>query len=108
MTGLWEMSQAAKVGLEINEAAIPILPETAALCAQFNLDPLGVIASGALLIACPATETNAILGALEAAGISASLLGQAIEKERGCMLLGTDGWRPLPTYARDEITRLFE
>jgi hydrogenase expression/formation protein HypE len=107
-TGLWEMSQAANVGLEINQAAIPILPETADLCAQFNLDPLGVIASGALLIACPATETSAILGALEAAGILASLVGQAVEKERGCVLLQADGERPLPTFARDEIAGLFE
>ncbi len=107
-TGLWEMSQAAGVGLEINEAAIPIFPETAVLCARFGLDPLGVIASGALLIACPPAETEAILGALKGDGIQAALLGRAVEKNQGCRLLGPRGAHPLPTFARDEIARLFE
>ncbi len=107
-TGLWEMSQAAGVGLEIDEAAIPVLPETAALCTQFGLDPLGVIASGALLIACAPPETDAILRSLRAAEISATRLGRAVEPEQGCMLLHADRRRRLPTFARDEIARLFE
>jgi len=107
-TGLWEMSIAAGVGLEIGEAAIPILPETAALCTQFDLDPLGVIASGALLIACPPTETRPILDALHEEGISATCLGRAVEGGQGCTLLGSGSRRPLPSFARDEIARLFE
>jgi hydrogenase maturation factor len=107
-TGLWEMSQAAGVGLEIDEAAIPILPETAALCAQFGLDPMGVIASGALLFACPPTETGRILAALQSEGIPAACLGRAVEGAPGCTLLTPDARRPLPTFPRDEITRLFE
>jgi hydrogenase expression/formation protein HypE len=108
VTGLWEMSMASGVGLEIDEAAIPILPETAALCAQFGLDPLGVIASGSLLIACPPSETEAILGALRREGIPAAHLGRAVEGGPGCTLLGPDSSRPLPTFDRDEIARLFE
>jgi hydrogenase expression/formation protein HypE len=107
-TGLWEMSQAAGVGLEIDEAAIPILPETAALCAQFDLDPLGLIASGALLIASPPQDTDAIVGALRAAGILATIVGRAVEQKEGCTLLGQGGRRLLPSFARDEIARLFE
>jgi hydrogenase maturation factor len=107
-TGLWEMSQAAEVGLEIEEAAIPVLPETAALCAQFDLDPIGVIASGALLIACPPTETNLIIEALSDESIHTTRVGRAVEKEKGCQLLSPKGARPLPTFARDEIARLFE
>ena len=107
-TGLWELATAAGVGLEIDEAAIPVLPETAALCARFGLDPLGVIASGALLIACPPSETAAILKALRGEGIPAARLGRATEAGKGCTLLGAGSARPLPTFARDEITRLFE
>jgi hydrogenase expression/formation protein HypE len=108
VTGLWEMSQVAEVGLEINEAAIPILPETAALCAQFGLDPLGVIASGTLLIACAPAETDAIVGALVGGGIPAIVVGRTVEQEKGCKLLSPEGERPLPTFGRDEIARLFE
>jgi hydrogenase maturation factor len=96
------------VGLEIDEAAIPILPETAALCAQFGLDPLGVIASGALLIACPPPETGVILKALQGGGIPAALVGRAVERQKGITLLRSGERRSLPTFARDEIARLFE
>jgi hydrogenase expression/formation protein HypE len=107
-TGLWEMAQAAGVGLEIDESAIPVLPETAALCAQLGLNPLGVIASGSLLIASPPTETEAILEALGGIGIPATLVGRAVVQEEGCTLHGPGGRHPLPTFARDEIAALFE
>jgi len=106
-TGLWEMAQAAGVGLEIEAAAIPIWPETRLLCAHFGLDALGVIASGSLLIACPPGDTPAILGALNSAGIPATVIGRATEPEAGCRLLTADGAQPLPSFARDEIARLF-
>lgn len=106
-TGLWELAQAAGVGLEIEAAAIPVWPETRILCAHFGLDVLGVIASGSLLIACPPGETPAILDALNGAGIPATAIGRAVEPDAGCRLLTADGAQPLPTFARDEIARLF-
>ena len=106
-TGLWELAQAAGVGLEIEASAIPIWPETRLLCAHFGLDALGVIASGSLLIACPPGETRAILAALNSAGIPATTIGRALEAGAGCRLLTADGARPLPSFARDEIARLF-
>jgi hydrogenase maturation factor len=107
-TGLWEMASAGGVGLEIDQAAIPILPETAALCAQFQFDPLGIIASGALLIACPPQDTAAILTALQEANVAAARIGRAVERSRGCTLLDAGVRRPLPAFPRDEIARLFE
>jgi hydrogenase expression/formation protein HypE len=107
-TGLWEMSMAAGVGLEIEEAAIPIFPETAALCSYFSLDPLGVIASGSLLIACPASATGSICRALEGEDIACAGIGRAVESQQGCHLLAAGDRRPMPTFARDEIARLFE
>jgi hydrogenase maturation factor len=107
-TGLWEMAQAADVGLAIDEAAIPVFPETAALCAHFKLDPLGVVASGSLLIACPPGETAPITQALSAEGIPAAAIGQAVGKSHGCTLITADASRPLPTFSRDEIARLFD
>ena len=107
-TGLWELGQAAGVGLEVDEAAIPLLPETRALCARLGLDPLGLISSGALLLAVAAGDTAAILAALERAGIAAAHIGRVVERERGIVLRNATGERPLPCFGRDEITRLFE
>ncbi len=107
-TGLWELAAAAGVGLEVNEAAIPILPETQILCARLGLDPLGLIASGALLLAVGPGDVGAILAALGGANIAAARIGRVVEQERGIVLLSAASRRPLPRFERDEITRLFE
>ena len=85
-TGLWELAAAAEVGLVVDESAIPILPETQTLCAQLGLDPLGLIASGALLLTVAPGDAAPILGALEEADIAATRIGHAVERERGVVL----------------------
>ena len=50
-TALLEMATAAGVGLTIDGDRIPVVPECAEVCAALGLDPLGLIASGALLAA---------------------------------------------------------
>ncbi len=107
-TGLWELVEAAGVGLAVDEAAIPILPETQVLCTRLGLDPLGLIASGALLLAVAPEDTAVILAALEKAGIAAAHIGHVVERERGVVLRSAAGERPLPRFERDEIARLFE
>lgn len=54
-TGLYELAEASQSALEINIPSIPILPEARALLEAFGLDPLGSIASGALLVCAPPT-----------------------------------------------------
>lgn len=107
-TGLHELAQAANVGLDIFEDRLPYLPETVALCRHFQLDPLGIIASGALLIAAHPTYSARIMAHLAQAGLRAALIGRILPPENGCTITGQSGSRPLPVFARDEITRLFE
>lgn len=106
-TGLHELALASGIGLEIDAEQVPVLPETAALCAEFGLDPAGLIASGALLIAAPAEEAPAILAALHQAGIAAHIIGRVLPAEAGLWLREGPERRPLPTFERDEIARLF-
>lgn len=107
-TGLHELAVVSGVGLEIDAEAVPVLPETAALCSEFGLDPAGVIASGALLIAAPAEDAPAITTALHEAGIAASAIGRVLPPDAGVRLREGSETRPLPTFERDEIARLFE
>jgi hydrogenase expression/formation protein HypE len=106
-TGLWEMAQAADVTLEIEQSSIPVLPETAALCADLGLDPLGLIASGSLLVALAPDDAPEVLAALRGAGIAAAVIGEATGHGMGCYLCGAGGRRPVPRFTRDEIARLF-
>lgn len=107
-TALWEMATASGVGVVVNEEAIPILPETAILCQYLGLDPLGLIASGALLLSVAERDAPKILAALQRAGIRGAPIGQVVEAERGLILRNGHNERPLPQFKRDEIARLFE
>jgi hydrogenase maturation factor len=105
---LHELAEASQVGLEIWADQLPYLPETLNLCHHFGLDPLGVIASGALLIATEAAFTPQILAGLNEAGITARVIGRTLPSEAGRWLVNGAESRPLPRFTRDEITRLFE
>lgn len=107
-TGLWELSEAAEVGLAVDPSAVPVLPETQTVCTRLGLEPLGLIASGALLMAAAQGDAAAILSALEGDGIAAVCIGHVTERERGIVLRNATGERPLPQFERDEIARLFE
>lgn len=106
-TGLWEMAQAAGLGLEVNLDAVTIVPEGAALCQAFGLDPLGTIASGALLVALPTGETAKVLDALRQAAIPAARIGTLRPPEHGLLAQRNGKTIPLPRFPVDEIARIF-
>ncbi len=101
-TGVRELVGAAGLGARL--ASLPILPETQTLCAACGLDPLGLIASGALLIAATPEGAASLLAALHAEGIAAWAIGTVTAEAE---VVYADG-RPLPAFARDEIARWFE
>ena len=107
-TGLTELALAARVGLRIERDAIPILPECAAFCGALGLDPLGLIASGALLLTCDPSEADGVLAAWRAQGIEGSVIGAVTPPDAGTRLVGQSGEEPLPRFARDEVARLFD
>lgn len=102
-----ELSAASGLGIEINYASIPIYPETAAICVALDLDPLGLIASGALLAVVAVTDTELALAALLDAGLNAARIGTMTESGLGCTLIRGDSRDPMPTFAVDEIARFF-
>ena len=105
-TGLWEMAEAAGVGLRIDEPAIPIAPEARDICDAFDLNPLGLIASGSLLIGCAARDADAVVRALDEAAIVASVIGQAVPASEGVTLVAGTETSPLPRFDQDELTRV--
>jgi hydrogenase maturation factor len=107
-TALWELAEAAEVGLAIDGDRIPLIPEGRALCGEFGLDPLGTIASGALLIALGPTDAGRVLHALARAGIACALIGRVVPREAGVTLVAGGRATALPRFPQDEITRLFD
>jgi hydrogenase expression/formation protein HypE len=107
-TGLLELATASGVGLEVFAEQLVVSEDSRRLCAAFDLDPLGVISSGALLIGCAPASTPAITGALEDAGIPCARIGRTCPSDVGLHVRAANGARTdLPRFAVDEIARLF-
>jgi hydrogenase expression/formation protein HypE len=106
-SGLAEMAAAGDVGLTINRAAIEVLPECRAVCDALGLDPMGLIASGALLAAVASDDDATLLAALEAQGVAARVIGTATEPGEGLKMQVGGELVPLPTFERDELARYF-
>lgn len=107
-TGLHELAHASGTGFRIDLDLLPILPLCQRICRHFDLDPLGLIASGALLIAAASHSAEKIVVALRQAGIEAVRFGEVLPPEQGRTIKHGDTTRTLPDFTRDEITRLFE
>ena len=106
-TGLWEISLAAGVGLWVDRERIPVLPECQRLCVEYGLDPLGLIASGALLLSVDQVDVTALLDAYLAAGIPCAVIGEVRSREEGVVMREGSQTRELPRFDVDEITKLF-
>ena len=106
-TGLWELAHASGKGLIIDLAAVHQYPETIAFCQALGLDPVGLIASGSLLVAAAPNESARMIEALSREGIEASVIGRAEEGPASVQVETSDGLAPLPVFEQDELTRLF-
>jgi hydrogenase maturation factor len=106
-TALHELADAAGVGLRIDRSRIPVIPEGAALCQALGLDPLGTIASGALLIALAPAEAGVVIHALAREGIDSHFIGQVVPREQGVLLVDGARQAPLPVFDQDEIAKIF-
>lgn len=105
-TGLLELAQAAQVGLEVDVEAIPIHPQGADLCARFGIDPLGAIASGALLLTTKQEHVERLSRLLHASGIPLTPIGRVLTADAGVRIRRGGRTEPLPRFEVDEIARL--
>jgi hydrogenase expression/formation protein HypE len=106
-TALHELADAAGVGLRIDRDRLTILPEGRELCAAFGLDPLGTIASGALLMTLAPADAGIVIHALARESIDSHFIGQVVPREQGVVLVQGSRQEPMPVFARDEIAKLF-
>jgi hydrogenase maturation factor len=102
---LFELATASSRRLIVDLDRIAVHSHTTRLCAHFGLRPLGLIASGSLLLTISARRARALLAAFHrrrvpAAVIGAVSSGRGVEAHRGGRRVRFE-WSP-----RDELTRL--
>ena len=106
-TALFELSCAAGYRLEIEMDKIPVFEPTRTLCRALELNPLGLIGSGSLLIACRPEHRAALCQELVNAAIEVACIGKVTEKGQGITALENGRRAKWPEFAVDELARLF-
>ena len=107
-TALWELASACQQTLLVDPKRIPVFPLAEKICRIFDLDPLGTIASGSLLLAVDPASKNDILAALTAGGIPAAEIGAVVAGSPQVLTPGGKTVTSLPRFDRDEIGRVYE
>ncbi len=107
-TAIWEISEACGRSIYFDPATIYIPDLSARICRVFDLDPLGAIASGALLFTAPPGDGLKIRQALEQRGILCMEIGAVEDGPVSVWVASGNGRELLLRPQRDEIARLFE
>ncbi len=74
--GIHEMADASGLGVKVFEEKINVEPETTKICRFFEIDPLQLISSGALLIAVQAESAEKVIDSLAGELIYADVIGE--------------------------------
>ena len=90
-TGLHEMADASGVGFVVRREAFVLHETTRKICSVLGINPLNLIASGAMLIATKTDKAEETLQVLEKKGIAASIVGQLVEDASIRNIIESDG-----------------
>ncbi len=107
-TGIAELALAAGVGMAIDLDRVPVSELSRRLCAVFDLDPFGTLASGALLATAALQDVDALLQLWAEAGWPAAVIGRVLAPGERLYARRHGQLEPFPTFAVDEITRLWQ
>ena len=108
INGVIEMALASQKEFEIDLEKVKIYDESRILCQKYGLDPLGVIASGALLLTISPSDFSSLEKAFRKASIPFQAIGRV--KKGHPRVLAIDGKRRKEIHAlpRDEILKIYE
>jgi hydrogenase maturation factor len=105
--GLYELARASGVGMKVAMEKIKIYHETQILSREYGIDPLGLIASGALLFTASSQDAHRAVELLEKNGIEYSVIGEVCPKGEGLKIIIDGVEQPLSYSERDEILKIY-
>ncbi len=104
LNGIHEMADAPNLGVRVFEEKITVEPETAKICRFYEIDPLQLISSGALLIAAEPEAAPKIIEKLAKEHIYAEVIGEFIQNLNKRILMKSDGSAEmLPRPVSDQL-----
>jgi hydrogenase expression/formation protein HypE len=105
-TAIWEVARVTNCDIHLS-LPIPVRDDTIAICRALDLDPLGLIASGALLAVVEGNSASRATEYLASIGIAATRLGRLATRQTESPAVTQFGGEQLPVFKTDEIARFF-
>jgi hydrogenase maturation factor len=106
-TALEELSIAGGRAIRVDIDNIPVYPETQKICGLLDINPLGLIGSGSLLICCRSKDCKKLMEDIAAAGVEITPIGEVLERGQGIRAYKRKKQVSWPAFEVDEITKLF-
>lgn len=108
INGIVEMAMASEKEIEVELEKIYIYEESRLLCQKFDMDPLGTIASGALLITIAPSDLPALERSFQKASIPLSVIGRVEKGKARVYAVDQKREKEVIPFARDEILKIYE
>lgn len=109
-TSLNEIAARSGVGIEIDEAAVPVNPQVGDACDMLGFDVFYVANEGKLVAFVPESEAGAVLDAVKASkyGGNAAVIGRVVKENPGLVILNTQvgGRRILSPLSGELLPRI--
>lgn len=105
-TAIWEVARITGCDIDISRS-IPVRDDTRLICERLGLDPLGLIASGALLAVVERKSATAAIAGMTDHGITALEIGRLSASEGPDPVVRLTDRSLLPVFKTDEIARFF-
>ena len=109
-TVLNEFAISSKVGMRLQERALPLKPEVRGACEMLGLDVLYMANEGKLVAVVPRASADAVLAAMRAhpAGRDAAIVGEVLDEPAGHVILNTlfGGERVVDMLAGEQLPRI--
>ena len=102
LAALWDLAEAAKIGLEVDMSLMTLRQETVEICEFFQLNPYQMTSAGSFLLA--ADHAEEVIAVLEGAGARAGRLGVA-KAQNARVITSGEEVRYLDRPAPDELMR---
>ncbi|MEI9474947.1 MAG: AIR synthase family protein [Deltaproteobacteria bacterium] len=107
INGIIEMALASDKEIVVALEKVPVYEESRMLCEAFGLDPLGVIASGALLLTIPSSDLSNLHKAFKEASVPICVIGEIKKGPARVLARGKNGVKEIEPFSRDEILKIF-
>lgn len=105
-----ELATASRVGVKLDEAAIPLRPEVRGACEMLGLDPLYVANEGKLIAVAPPGDTARLLQAMREhpLGRDSAIIGEVVADHAGMVVMRSlvGGERVVSMLAGEQLPRI--